>query len=214
MTKSSTKRTAALAALVLLLSAGAALASPPAERGNPNPGPPLGAGTPPEAGKPSEAGAPPVAERERLDTPPFAAVGVKILSGNALVVETPEGKGYRVHLYGVRTPYKTQPLGGAAARKLAELALGRELEVQPKVAGPQHAIYAEVGSAAAPSFARALLAAGLAHLDLDLAPEYRALQKVLDDARDRGVGLWALEDPQDPLAYRRSGGAVPAVGIR
>ena len=125
--------------------------------------------------------------------------------GDTIWVEDSAGR-HKVHLDKVDAPEIGQPYGEEAAQFLRDLVYGKEVEVRWQSKGQDGSLRGMVYCVHAKGVVEVNLTMvknGFAwfHSIYDRSPVYPEAQK---DARKFRRGLWAAEDPVDPVKWRRS----------
>ncbi|HZW25271.1 MAG TPA: thermonuclease family protein [Gallionella sp.] len=130
----------------------------------------------------------------------FTAEVIAVLDGDTLLV-TRGGKPVKLRLAEIDAPEKAQPYGTAAQKSLAELAMGKRVQVESRAVDDYGRIVAMV-SVAGLNVNREQVRRGLAweYSRFHSNRELMALQREAQQARR---GLWAGEDIVEPSQWRK-----------
>ncbi|MBF0190584.1 MAG: thermonuclease family protein [Magnetococcales bacterium] len=126
---------------------------------------------------------------------------VRIQDGDSLVVSR-EGRQEKVRLAGIDTPEQGQPYAGEAKALTQRLVEHRTVRVVDKERDRYGRLVAWVTPLDGEELGAALVRAGLAwqHPYYSRDPELKRLEQ---EARRRGIGLWADPDPTPPWVWKR-----------
>jgi micrococcal nuclease len=127
-------------------------------------------------------------------------VGVK--SGNALEI-LQDGKVMEVKIFGIDCPAKSEPMGRAARRSLADQVFMAEVRLEVVATEADGRLVGKVTLADGKSLGAELLRAGMAWWDKQAAPAETALAKVEKSARDAYLGLWSGASEADETDWRK-----------
>ncbi|OGS91595.1 MAG: hypothetical protein A2061_10080 [Gallionellales bacterium GWA2_59_43] len=137
----------------------------------------------------------------------FTAEVIAVLDGDTLLVSR-GGKPVKLRLAEIDAPEKAQPYGTASQKSLAELAMGKQVQVESRAVDDYGRIVAMV-SVAGLNVNHEQVRRGLAweYSRFHSNRELIALQREAQQARR---GLWAGEDVVEPSQWRKLHPSVPS----
>lgn len=139
---------------------------------------------------------------------PFAlawqGVVTQVVDGDSLKVRHENGKVYNVQLYGVRTPYLSQPSGPEAKEASRKLVEGKSVNIQVINVSPNGTTVGVVAINDQYSLQAFLVGSGMAwvydgHCDLKMCTQWNAMEQ---QARTAERGLWKDDNPVAPWKWR------------
>ena len=138
----------------------------------------------------------------------FEGVVVRLGDGDSLTVRTQSGAVHELRLHGVDCPELRQEYGPQALAAAEGLALGARVSVSVMDEDQYGRLVALVALPGGAVLNRELVRLGAAwvygrYCVQDYCDEWRADE---DEARARGLGLWAAEGPEPPGRWRMENG--------
>ena len=135
------------------------------------------------------------------DASNFTGRVVDVSDGDSIKVRF-VGKIQKVQLAGIDCPERRQPFGKEATEFTSDRALGKEVTVEVIRIGPNGLTLGEVSLPDGENLNRALIKAGLAWKKKNQSTD-DGFEKLEEEARTAGVGLWSEKDPVPPWEYRK-----------
>lgn len=128
----------------------------------------------------------------------------QVVDGDTLKVRHESGKVYNVQLYGVRTPWLSQPGGPEAKDASRKLVGGKSVNVQVVNVNPDGTTVGVVAINDQYSLQAFLVGSGMAwvydgHCDLKMCTQWNAMEQ---QARTAERGLWKDPNPVAPWKWR------------
>ena len=127
----------------------------------------------------------------------------QVVDGDSLKVRHESGRVYNVQLYGVRTPWLSQPGGPEAKEAARKIVEGKSVNVQVINVNPGGSTVAVVAINEQYSLQAFLVGSGMAwvydgHCDLKMCAQWNAMEQ---QARTAGRGLWKDDNPVAPWKW-------------
>ena len=127
----------------------------------------------------------------------------QVVDGDSLKVRHESGRVYNVQLYGVRTPWLSQPGGPEAKEAARKIVEGKSVNVQVINVNPGGSTVAVVAINDQYSLQAFLVGSGMAwvydgHCDLKMCAQWNAMEQ---QARTAGRGLWKDDNPVAPWKW-------------
>ena len=128
----------------------------------------------------------------------------QVMDGDTLKVRHESGKVYNVQLYGVKTPWLSQPGGKEAKEASRKLVEGKSVNIQVVNVNPNGTTVGVVAINDQYSLQAFLVGSGMAwvydgHCELKMCTQWNAMEK---QARTAERGLWKEENPVPPWKWR------------
>lgn len=138
----------------------------------------------------------------------FAAKVIAVLDGDTLLV-TRGGKPLRLRMAGIDAPEKAQPYGTASQKSLADMVMGKQVQVESRAVDDYGRIVAVV-SIDGLDVCREQVRRGLAW-EYSRFHSNRPLMALQREAQLARRGLWAGEDIVEPSLWRKQHASAPSV---
>jgi endonuclease YncB( thermonuclease family) len=132
---------------------------------------------------------------------PYAATVLRILDGDTIEVQRGQTTEH-VRLFGIDCPEKSQEFGSEAAKATSELALNKQVAVEPVSKDRDNRVVAVVILPGRINLNQKLVAMGMAWWWKEYAPRSTMLPKYEASAKSAKLGLWAKSDPIPPWEFR------------
>lgn len=114
------------------------------------------------------------------------------------------GKAEKVRLHGVDAPESAQPFGTRAKQATSEMVFGKDVTVRVKEKDQYGRTVGEVLLPDGRSLNSELVRTGMAWWYRQYARTDKQLERLQNEARTAGRGLWADKDPTPPWEFRRN----------
>ncbi len=139
-----------------------------------------------------------------LRSPPSQAARVVAVADGDTATALVAGERVKIRLWGIDAPESSQEHGGEAKAALAELVMGREVEIDDR-GDDKYGRRLAVLRVAGESVNTRMVQLGWAWWYQRYAPRDRELRAAEEAARQGKVGLWAEAAPVAPWVFRHRG---------
>ncbi|MEN6356395.1 MAG: thermonuclease family protein [Armatimonadota bacterium] len=132
---------------------------------------------------------------------PYAATVLRILDGDTIEVQRGQTIEH-VRLFGIDCPEKSQEFGSEATKATSELALNKQVAVEPVSKDRDNRVVAVVILPGRINLNQKLVAMGMAWWWKEYAPKSTVLPRNEASAKSAKLGLWAKSEPIPPWEFR------------